>query len=220
MAGPEVFVNTSGRRIDIQLPPTPWPELQKAKENYEKLRAERRATEKRLGGCRVKRERAIQADRVALAKALKDGTKEPTEDAVAQIDKEILACNRRLGALEIALDNAEAELIETLDLHRDGWLEEVSEKVDEAYAKYSAAVEELAKGADAIAYAWSLFRWVRFFPDTETSFRVRGSWVAGLKTPNGDPYYQQDVIAALRADAQRPERTRPEELVDSEWTAA
>src|SRR3954469_8165551 len=126
MPGPDIFVSTGGRRIDLHLPPAPWPELKKAKEEYERLRAERKATEKRLGGLRGKRHHAEHADRVALAQALKDGTKEPGEDKIEKIDKEILACNRRLEALEIALDTAEVELVEVLDLNRDEWLADIS----------------------------------------------------------------------------------------------
>jgi hypothetical protein len=216
MPGPDVFVSTAGRRIDIHLPPAPWPELQKAKDEYERLRGERKATEKRLGGLRGKRHHAEQADRLALAQALKDGTKEPSEDKIEKIDKEVLACNRRLEALEIALDNAEVELIEVLDLHRDEWLEEVSANVDEAYGKYAEAVEALVGASDAISYQWALFRWVRFFPETEMSFRTRGGVVAGLKAPNGDPYFAHEVLAALRQDAQRPESTRLEVVLGNE----
>ena len=199
-----IFETSNGRRIDLRLPPTEWPEMQKAKENYERLKAEQRAAQQRLGSLRRKREQAVEADRIALAKALKEGADEPTEAKVDQIDKELLARNRRLEALERALDDAEADVLAVVDEHRDEWLEEVSATVDAAYEKYAEAVEAFAAVTDSVYSAWALWRWVKFFPDEEMSYRVRAGHVAGLMTPSGDPYTTSQVLDALRQDAVRP----------------
>jgi hypothetical protein len=197
-----------GTRLDITLPQTEWPELQAATEGYNRLKAERKATQQRLGGLRHRRERAVEADRVALAQAIREEKPDPGDKTVEKFDKELLACNRRLEALEVALDEAEVELIDVIDRHRNEWLEQAEAKLDSAYETYAEAIETLAAAGDAVAREWGLVRWIKNFPEEEVAYRVRGSYVIGLKATHGDPYSLFQIIEALRADAKRPDPPR------------
>lgn len=196
------FETGRGTRVFLQLPSTEWPELQKAKEAYEERRAKQRAAQQRLGSLRGKREKAIHADRVALAEAIKDGKDDPGDKAVEKIDKEMLEVNRLLEALDIALDDGELDIINVVDEHRDDWHGEANEKLDSAYEKYAEAVETLASAADAVFEAWALFRWTKNFPESNI-YRARPGYVLGLEAPHGDPYAFHQVIDALRQDATR-----------------
>jgi hypothetical protein len=197
-----IFETKSGRRLDISPPPPGiWEELDEPANVYRKLVQERKVTGTRLGGVRGQRERAIEAERAALAKALKDGTKEPDSSKSERLGKDIEACERRRAALEEAIDLAIADLIVATDEHREEWTEEVLEQVAEAQTEYQQAVEMVASASQEVLAKIALLRFVRLFPEDEISYRIRGSNVLALRSPNGDPYSLYDVLAALREDA-------------------
>jgi hypothetical protein len=196
-------VTETGRRFNIAPPPPgQFEELDKAAETYNKVLADRKATGRRLGGLRGERERAVAEDRALLAQAIKEGKKEPTPSRVAKIDKEIEACERRMEALEEALESAVGDLILVVDEHRDAWAEDAFAQVVEAQAEYADAVATLDVAAQALHAKLALLRFVRLFPDGESSYKVRGSFVLSLRGTNGDPYALHDVLGALREDAQ------------------
>lgn len=197
------FETKSGRRLDITPPPPGiWEELDEPANVYRKLVQERKVTGTRLGGLRGQRERVIEAERAALAKALKEGSKEPDSSKSERLAKEIEACERRLSALEEAIDLAVADLIVAIDEHREDWTEEVLEQVAAAQAEYQRAVDEVSSASQEVLAKIALLRFVRLFPEDEISYRIRGSNVLALRSPNGDPYSLYDVLAALAEDAQ------------------
>jgi hypothetical protein len=204
-----VFETARGGRLDLALPHTRWKELEEAVDAYEKLKRERKVTNSRLAGLTREREKAIEADRRALAKAIKEGKRDPGNKAIERIEKEIQACNRRLEALEEALDDAEGDLIAVVDEHREAWVEEAEAAHLEAREAYAEAVEELSLSRTVLAERFSLYSWVKHFPDEELgtlSYRVRDSYLPGLLASWGDPYTFTDVLVALREDAQgRPD---------------
>lgn len=192
----------NARRLDITLPPPGLlPELDEVAENHKRLTQDRKVTGTRLGGLRGKRERTVEAERATFAKALKDETKEP-ESKIASLDKEIEACERRFLALEEAIDASIGDLIAVADECRDTWTERVLEQIAEVKDEYAGAIEGVAQASDAFLASLSLLSFVRGFPETEPTYRVRGSHVAGLRAPNGDPYWLGEVLQALREDAQ------------------
>lgn len=203
-----IFETPGGSRLQLSLPHTEWPELQVASEAYTTLLKERRVTASRLSQLKTDRERAVTADRSALGKAIKEGKPDPGDKNVEKIEKEIAACNRRLEALEHALDTAESDLLDVLDEHRDAWVKELDESVTQAQAKYAEAIDAVATASHAYSNALALRNWVRSFPDGETTFRVRERFVPRLKNPNGSAFYVGDVLAALSEDA-TPQKEMP-----------
>ena len=81
--------SSNGRRLELQLPlPGLWSDLDQATENYTRILRERKVVATRVSSLRGKRERVAEAERVALAKAIKDGTTEP-KSTLDKIDKDI-----------------------------------------------------------------------------------------------------------------------------------
>lgn len=202
-----VFETPGGSRLQLALPRTDWPELQEATEAYSSLLKERRVTSSRLGQLKRDRERAVEVDRAALGKAIKEGKPDPGDKNVEKIEKEIRACNRRLEALEHALDSAESDLIDVLDEHRDEWLAQADEAVEKAQAQYAEAIDAVSVASHAYAGALALRGWVRSFPEEETTFRVRERFLPRLRNANGSAFYLSDVLAALHEDATPAEPT-------------
>lgn len=132
-----VFETKSGKRLDVNPPPRGiWPELDEVTEKYEKLRRDRKVTATRLGGLRGQRERLIDEERIALARAIKNETPEPKSKLPA-IEKEIKVADERLAALEEAIDLVLEDMIAVADEMRDAWTPEVLEQVAEAQAEYA-----------------------------------------------------------------------------------
>lgn len=197
-----VFENSRGRRLDVNPPPLGiFPELDEVTEKYEKLRRDRKVTATRLGGLRGQRERLIDEERIALARALRDETPEPKSKLPA-IEKEIKVADERLAALEEAIDLVLEEMIEVTDENRDAWVTEALEQVATTQGEYQQAVEELARASQEVLARIALLSWTRLFPEHEVSYRVRGSSVLGLRGPNSDAYPLAEVIEALRQDSQ------------------
>jgi hypothetical protein len=198
-----VFETERGGRIDLVLPPPEWKELEQVITAYEDLKGERNVTLSGLSGLTAERERAIEADRRVLKEWIRDGKKgtEPAAKEVEKVEKRIAACNRRLEALEEALDDAETDLIAVVDEHGGAWAEEVDVTHAEAREEYAQAVEALSVARNKVAQRFALLYWLRHFPD-EVRYRVRGAYLPGLIASWGDPYTFADVLVALRDDAQ------------------
>lgn len=198
-----VFESARGRRLDITLPPPGSLEgLDAVAQAYERLKRERKVTATRLGGLRGERERVVDQERAALARALKDGKEVPKTSKVEKIDRDISAAEQRLAALEEALDLASEELIVVADECCEEWTEQVLGEVSTAQREYQEAVEVLASASGEVLAKIALLRWARLFPEDEISYRVRGSNVLALRAPHGDPYSLDEVLQALREDAQ------------------
>jgi hypothetical protein len=200
-----IFETVSGSRLDLVLPDTEWPELQKAVSAYRDLFKEKRVAAARLGTLNDERVKALEADRAALAKAIRTGKADPGSDAVEKIDKEIEVCKRRYEALDVAIEDVEMELLDVLAEHREAWLEDVEKSVATASRRYEKTIEPLNKARLELAQARSLRRWLTNFPETEHSFREVIPSVRNLMAPSGDPYGWAQVVAALQADAIPPE---------------
>lgn len=193
----------TGRRVDLSLPQTNWPELQEIATEYAEKQQERKVVSHRLGALRGRgREQAQHEDQMVLAQAIEQSKKEePTASKVEQVDKEIAACERRLGALEIVVDNLEQRVIEIVDQHRDAWIEEVDAELTSGSQRYAEAIEEVSAARISISQKFSLRRWLTGFPDT--TYKVGGSSaVVALKAMHGDPYTFDEVMDALRQDAE------------------
>jgi uncharacterized protein YukE len=196
----------SGRRLDVQVPPTSnWAELEQPAAKYREVVGKRNAAARRLSGLQGELQRATDADRIALAKAIKEGAKDPGPSRVEKIKKEIAACERFLASSEEAVDMALQDVIDAVDEHRDEWQGEAEEALQEARRAYAETVEEMVAAKEHVSAKYALLAWVAGFPEQELTFRVRGSYGGGLKAENGDPYFFSQVIDALRADAAKTE---------------
>jgi hypothetical protein len=208
-----VFATERGGRLHVVLPRTEWKELEGAAEEYARLLQEQKVTRSRLQMLRNEHEKAERKDASELARWIKDGKKgrEPEPKAVEKIDKEIRACERRLVAIEEALDDAESDLIDVVDEHRNEWKASIEAELDAAYDEYAEAVEKLAQVHDTLSAKLGLRSWLHFFPEDEISYVPRGMLLPTLRAAHGDPYLFSQVVSALREDASvhRPEGSRP-----------
>jgi hypothetical protein len=196
-----IFETHSGTRLDVALPNTDWPELQKAVDEYRNLQRERKVAAHRLDSLQTDRHRAVEADKHALAKWLRDQKgPEPKANAAEKIEKEIEACKRRYEALDVALENAEIELLDLVDEHRSAWLAQVDESLEAAKEEYEKAIDALSEARVAMSREFALRRWVDQFPEQAT-FRAVVPPVRGLTSLNGDPYPWDQVVSALLDDA-------------------
>jgi hypothetical protein len=199
-----IFETHAGSRLDVVLPNTEWPELQKAVDEYRELQRERKVAAHRLDALQTERHRAVESDKLALAKWIREKKgQEPKANAAEKIDKEIEACRRRYEALDVALEEAEIELIDLVDAHRSEWVAEVDEALEASKEAYEQAISAMTETRSVLAHQFALRRWVDQFPDI-ASFRMAVPPVRGLAAVNGDPYQWQQVVAALLADANPP----------------
>jgi hypothetical protein len=205
-----VFETERGSRLRVVLPQTDWKELTRAAEAYGTLLQERKVTESRLYTLRNEREKAERKDARELATWLKEGKKgkEPEPNAVEKIDKETRACERRLVGIDEALDDAESDLINVVDEHREEWKEAAEVELTSAYDEYAAAVEQLAEVHDRLSASLGLRSWLQFFPE-DPFYIPRGMLLPTLRAAHGDPYLFDEIVTALREDAQVRRREQP-----------
>jgi len=110
----------AGRRIRLDLPD--FEPIEKTKTEYEKITTEIVAAQGLLEQLGAKREAARQADTAAYAKQLRSGKADPGTPKTDAVDAEIVGAQRKLQALQRALDDVEGELIAAVEQHRTEWL--------------------------------------------------------------------------------------------------
>jgi len=121
------------------------------------------------------------------------------------VDGEIVGAQRRLAALQRALDDVEGELIAAVDQHRAQWLAEVDEQLEQEHAAKRKLIAELATARETIVATSSLRVWLAGFPMKATSIRRGGSpAVAGVLGQNGEPMPFEQIMQALEKDLERP----------------
>jgi len=118
----------AGRRIRLDLPD--FEPIAKTRTEYEKITTEIASAQAMLEQLAAKREEARQADTAAYAKALRGGKNDPGMPRTDAVDEEIVGAQRKLAALQKALDDVEGELIAAVEQHRAEWLAEVDEQLE------------------------------------------------------------------------------------------
>ncbi|HXH34996.1 MAG TPA: hypothetical protein VNJ54_11355 [Plantibacter sp.] len=148
-----------------------------------------------------RREEARQADTAAYAKALRGGKNDPGTPKTDAVDAEIVGAQRRLAALQRALDDVEAEVIEAVRQHREQWLVEVDEQLEQEHEAKRKLLAELATARETIVVTSALRVWIAGFPMKATSVS-RGVVppVADLLGQNGEPLAWEKVRQALEND--------------------
>jgi len=210
--------NQRGSLTPFRLPPESkvWDEFKGPVIEYRKLVSDRHMAQTRLGKLENDRTRAIERDRVALAKALREGKDDPGDTAVEKIDRDLANTRRTIEALEIAIEEAEQELIGVVDDHQLEWLEIVDAEIDDDAGEYLAAVEQVEAARTKLTESVALKRFLNTFPEHGYT---PGHWpVFGLIARSGDPFMWGEVIEALRKDAEvarKPEeKAEPQEELD------
>jgi hypothetical protein len=188
-------------------------ELQKPVKEYRDLISRRHAELTRIGTLERQRVGAIEKDRIALARALREGGEDPGDKAVEKIDKDLAQTRRRVEALEVAIEEAEQELIQAVDDNRSEWLEDTEAEIDRVAGEYLATVEALEAARTKLTERVTLRTFVTNFPEGKGYFAGTGGRVAGLIARHGDPYRWDEVVEALRKDA---EVTKPQPVAPAE----
>lgn len=200
--------NLRGTLTPFQLPPVDavWDELKGPIKEYRKLVSDRHVARTRLGTLENQRARAIESDRRALAKALREGGEDPGDKAVEKIDKDLANTRRLIESLEVAIYDAEAEMIAVVDEHQAEWLENVDDEIEVVSHEYLAAVDALEAAREKLTASVGLKRFLHTFPEHGYS---SGHWkVFGLIAQNGDPFDWGQVVEALRRDAATAKTTK------------
>ncbi len=189
----------AGRRIRLDLPE--FAPIVKSKAEYEAITEEIVAGQAVLEQLGAKREAARQADTGAYAKALRAGKPDPGTPKTDRVDAEIVAAQRKLAALQRALDDVEGELISAVEQHRAEWLAEVDEQLKQEHEAKRELISGLAEARAAIVVTSSLRVWLAGFPMKATSIRRGGSPpVAGVLGRNGEAMPFEEIVLALETD--------------------
>lgn len=195
-------VNDRGSLTPFRLPPESkvWDELKEPIAEYRKLVSDRHLAHTRLGKLENDRARAVERDRLALAKALREGGDDPGDKAVEKIDTDMANTRRMIEALEIAIEEAEQDLIGVVDDHKSAWLDDVDAELDTDAQEYLAAVAQVEEARTKLTETVGLKRFLNTFPEHGYT---AGHWpVFGLIAQHGDPFRWDQVVEALRKDAE------------------
>src|SRR5581483_8034785 len=147
------------------------PLVSKVKE-YNKLVAEWRATQHRIGVLKRDHDKAENLHQIAFAKALREGASEPSREAVLKVEEDQKATERKLNALLEALLDVEAELYDEYANAKAELNEQVAAEIDEASVVYREAIAALQAARWKLAEAVSMKRFLNTFPD-------EGDWRPG-----------------------------------------
>ncbi len=202
----------AGRRIRLDLPD--FEPIAKTRTEYEAITAEIVAAQGLLEQLVAKREEARQADTAAFAKQLRAGKADPGTPKTDRVDGEIVGAQRRLAALQKALDDVEGELSAAVRQHREQWLAEVDETLEQEHAAKRKLLAELATARETIVATSSLRVWLAGFPMRATSVS-RGVVppVAGVLGRNGEPMPFEQIVQALETDLEYERPTAAIEAV-------
>jgi len=189
----------AGRRIRLDLPE--FAPIAKTKAEYEATTEEIVAGQAVLEQLAAKREAARLADTGAYAKALRAGKPDPGAPRTDAADALIVGAQRKLAALQKALDDVEGELIAAVERHRADWLAEVDEQLEQEHEAKRKLISELATARETIVVTSALRVWLAGFPMRATSVRRGGSPpVAGVLGQNGEAIGWETIKQALEAD--------------------
>lgn len=189
----------AGRRIRLDLPA--FAPITKMRTEYEKITSEISVGQGLLEQLGAKREAARQADTAAYAKQLRAGKPDPGTPKTDRVDAEIVGAQRRLAALQRALDDVEGELVAAVEQHRAEWLAEVDARLEQEHEAKRKLISELATARETIVTTSALRVWLAGFPMRATSVS-RGVVppVAGVLGRNGEPMPFEQIVQALETD--------------------
>jgi hypothetical protein len=179
---------------------TGWEELDAVTEEYRGLLRHKRAAARRMGATVRAQEEAVRKDLDALKEAIVAGNPDPGPKHEEKAKKEAEAAKRRYEAIDLAIEDVEIKLIDLIDANRDEWIEEMETKEEKAREVFALAIDELGAHRMRLAYRRGLKYWLQNFPE-QASFRFAIGPVLKLTAPHGDPYMWDQVLDALKSEA-------------------
>lgn len=174
------------------------PALQPLVKEYGKLFNDRRAAQQSLSHLEDAHRRAVDADKVALAQALRGGKADPGNKNVEKLIQERENTRRTLEALDLAILDVEAELESVFEDTRDEHRPVVEAEIAEASEEYEAAINALGAARTKLTSTVALRHFLNNFP--EKGYRPGGWPLYKLIAVHGDPYDFGKVDEALRHD--------------------
>jgi chromosome segregation ATPase len=168
-----------------------WKPYRQAQERVEKAAGQHAQAREDLAALEAQLPIAERDDSLALGLALLDGKSEPAPTA-AKVREEIAAQQRRVKALEAAVQEAHNELAATIEAHKPPWFRDAMGETAKARTRYESALAELEASRANLSAAVGLFEWVS----------SGGASTAEPATNQlaGSGHSFAEVLAALRAD--------------------
>jgi hypothetical protein len=195
-----------GRRVALNLPSgTGFPEVEKARQELQRLTGERRETAGRHRELVTAREAAKQGDLELAAQAIRGGKAAPKTRAVDAVDAELEKLQEHLAAVDTAIDMCENELVEAVEQQREQRVGELDEQLVQAQARWREQIDALEAQLATINQVGSLRNWYRDFPGKFPSFRQRSFGHLDLTEGTGAP---AAALKALHAAFDPPEDRR------------
>jgi hypothetical protein len=201
----------SGRPKRAKYPQDGPPEYMRAWGAYNDLWDQLQAEHRKADQLQRDKAQAVDADRQALADAIRAGKNEPTETAVKRVEAAIAKCERQIDALNIALDDAAEQLDATVAQVRDQWATDLSATMMDARTRVAEAIDEIEVALGVIHDARTATYWVLNYQPGKPMKPVHPAPLA-LPAPSGDDYTTGLVLAALRRLVDQPDPQRIPDL--------
>jgi hypothetical protein len=179
----------------LELPNLPWPELTDAKATHDRLLADKADTQKKVDD--LKR---IGADLIArFADSLRTGAEYTPDSEVAKLNNEIVTLSRRLLALDKAIDDNLAALLETVTAKRSDWLSELDRLHAKAQSEYISAVGKAQQKHQKTLELKGGRKWVEEFPKTAYRLPTHSIMLSRGSGGSSEPrrYTYDEIFAGL-----------------------
>jgi hypothetical protein len=199
-----LFETFRGTRQVIQWPPeTEWfPELHEAVAEYTRLLDERRQVGLQVEFATTDLEKLERTYQKKMAEHLRGKGEAPKRDRIEKKRKSLEEAVAKLPAFEIALDEQERTIVELIEKHRARWIAKLNGEMNAARERFRAALTELHAARDDLTTRERLVPWLEQFPSSAKFRAGSRRRVNLLQAPHGEPYAWNEVLHALRADAE------------------
>ena len=196
----------TGRTRPVEVPDnTGWPPLDDAVAKYTELNAKLDRTFEDVEWLRQEHAAAEQADREALAAALRTGEKEPGTAAVDKAAAKLRDAERLFAALQIAVEEQTRVIVAVVDEHRDTWTAEQRKRLDAARSGYLAELDRLEASHREFFAEQGRVSFLQHFPEkvkqpTDAVFQkalgqLRNEAAPPQKVSNTIGYFREEVLA-------------------------
>jgi hypothetical protein len=180
-----------------------WPELTDWANRSAAIYRERDEHAAGLEALRAALGEVVDADRQALADAIRAGKPEPTEKAADKLREKIAKAERRRDALDLAARAVNEELLAIFGDRMDSWRDDVEARTAQARERVAEQVAALRGSIQLLVSLRSARRWLQSFPRPHRGaggdLQVR---VPGMA--NREPVSAGAVLTALEQLARAP----------------
>ncbi len=201
--------------MSLNLPADIWKPLAKLNEHHEKLLKDRQVTFQGLRTLQEDRQKAVERDRNAYAKAIREGKDDPGTPNQQAADNAIAATQRKLDAITTALEQVHEEMRETVEANKAKWLTETEAQRHKVREEYQEAVAALLQARHRVADVDARYRWLHNY-DQKGLFQVIYPPLQNIPTMNNQPLAWELVSQALQKDLALPRtESGPLQLVEN-----